>query len=128
MDTRGFEPRAFRMRGRCDTTTPYAKILPASLCQSQGKCSSQERGFPAPVPEVDFQHHAQKIQKRAKRQTGERERERKREREREINRERERERESQTETETATETERERERERESEREGERERERFVFV
>ena len=27
MDTLGFEPRAFRMRSGCDTTTPCARLL-----------------------------------------------------------------------------------------------------
>ena len=42
MDTLGFEPRAFRMRNGCDTTTPCARLLsmPANPHGVENKCGS----------------------------------------------------------------------------------------
>lgn len=40
MDTLGIEPRAFRMRSGCDTTTPCAlDILPGNMCGPNCSCT-----------------------------------------------------------------------------------------
>ena len=45
MDTLGFEPRAFRMRSGCDTTTPCA--LGDCVVPSRGACVTASRRGPS---------------------------------------------------------------------------------
>ena len=42
MDTLGFEPRAFRMRSGCDTTTPCARLTDATM-DASGNCSGNSQ-------------------------------------------------------------------------------------
>ena len=48
MDTLGFEPRAFRMRSRCDATTPCAPWTPL-ICCWQAPASSPNVNMHTPV-------------------------------------------------------------------------------
>ena len=40
VDTLGFEPRAFRMRSGCDTTTPCAQMMNPKSARLSAPCSS----------------------------------------------------------------------------------------